>query len=246
MKIQLRRAIINALVAAGVFVGGAVLQQQEATADIELYFENFEGITTDASVVLNGTGGFVVENYYSSNGPETIKVRTIADLNSAVTSARSGDYVVSGFDNDGTGANSPSGQDSSSWWWQDGGIGANYEEGETYRFSWYVNANQAGEFGSNWIWAENFGWTEFTNSNSISDWTEVSFEYTATALDDGQAIDFRIYNYANSAIDDVRVVQVEAIPEPSSFAALAVATGLLGGIGVYRRKRSALKKSDDA
>ena len=242
MKIQLRRAILCSLMAAGAFLGGAVMMPSQAAADIEIFSEDFEGFTGDASVLLNGTNGYVVEDYYSSNATTTMKVRTIADLNSAVTSARSGSYVMSGYQNGGIDGNI--GQDSSAWWWKDGGIGANYEAGETYRFSWWINANEPGVFGSNWIWANNFGWTEFTNSSEISDWTQITYEYTATGADDGQAIDFRIYNYANSAIDDISVVKVQAVPEPSGFAALAVVSGVLGGYGVYRRKRN--KKTADA
>ena len=205
MKVTNWRRKLASLLAGGACLAGGVVANNEAANAVIIWSEDFESHTAGASMLLEGSQGYNVENYYSTNAETTVFVRTIADLDAPnVTAAHSGNYVVSGFRNDGTGANDTvNGLDSACWWWVDGGIGANYVEGVEYTLSFWSQANVPDVWGSLWFWEPTLGWLAVGNNDATTEWQQHTWTYTANAAQDGQPIDFRIYNYPNAAIDGV-------------------------------------------
>jgi hypothetical protein len=184
---------------AAALVAGALVSFAGQSASAQngelLFLEDFENLTTEPYELLDQF--YDVQDYYSSNAETTVAVQTVASLAAPeVSTAQSGDYVVSGWQADGNGL------DSSAWF--NIPTVEVYEQGRTYEFGmWVKSADEAGDFSSLYFFAG--GQFLFVGNLNTpgNEWTYVSATLTADAGLDGEPIDFWIYHYGDAVIDDV-------------------------------------------
>lgn len=117
-----------------------------------------------------------------------------------------------------------------------------YVEGTTYELSVWLTATAEDQgaylyflTGANEASFEltstlDYGYTDVAVEASLLDWTQYTFEYTATAADDGNLIGIGIYGRSQTYGDDVAVT---IVPEPATIALLSI-----GVLALRRRKKA--------
>lgn len=106
---------------------------------------------------------------------------------------------------------------------------ASYEDQGVYLF--FLDGADAATFGETTILHGYYdGFFDVAVEPSLQDWTQYTFEYTATAADDGNPIGIGIYGRKETYADDVAVT---IVPEPATIALLS-----LGTLALRRRKKA--------